>query len=82
MTDLQNFIALYKSFGIKCIVNVKIDSDTSISDIKNQHIYLSDMCFKNEQKHTNSDKFDGYVDFYSEVIFDEKGKFLSQGFWE
>ncbi len=82
MTDLKKFIKLYKSFGIKCIVNVKIDSDTSISDIKNQHIYLGDVRFDDGRKGTVSAKFDGYLDFYSEVIFDEKGKFLSQGFWE
>jgi len=27
-------------------------------------------------------KFKGYNMFFSEIIFDENGKFISQGFWE
>lgn len=77
MTDLDRFIKLYKSFGIKCIVNTKIDSED-----KTQHIYLNHAYFFDKRKCTTSEKLDGYPDFYSEVIFDEKGKFISQGFWE
>lgn len=77
MTDLKKFIALYKGFGIKCIVNTRIKSN-----IKTQHIYLNSVFFDDGRKPTISKKFDGYLDFYSEAIFDEKGKFISQGFWE
>jgi len=31
---------------------------------------------------TLSNKFQGYTGFYTEIIFDLEGKFMSQGFWE
>ena len=73
MTDLENFVALYKSFGINCLVNkyhdgrqfIKLSEDREDGDVV-----------------THSKKFTGYYDFYSTVWFTEDGQFIEQGFWE
>jgi hypothetical protein len=66
MTDLEKFILLYESFGIHLI---------SEKSTKDSNIVVHLESFDNP-------KFDGYFGFCSDVIFDENGKFLSQGFWE
>lgn len=77
MTDLDKFVALYKSFGIRCFINTRVDSN-----ITTQHIYLDGVRFDDGRKPTTSRKFDGHPGFYSEVLFNSKGKFICQGFWE
>lgn len=69
MTDLEKFMALYKGFGIDCIVT---------KTEQNQLIVLSGY----NDASTKSDKFGGYNGFYSVVEFDLNGKFLSQDFYE
>lgn len=70
MTDLEKFIELYKGFGIKCVLLEKKEWF---------EIYLKDGCHGGV---TQSEKFDGYSGFYSDVRFDKQGKFIKQGFWE
>lgn len=74
MTDLENFISLYKTFGIECQVNIIEDK---------QVIFLNGGSgYGTGYNNTDSNKFDGYGGFYSKVIFDLSGKFIMQGFWE
>lgn len=72
MTDLEKFIELYKGFGI----------DVKVFDTKRntKAIMLSDSSY--DFNFTNSDKFDGYSGFFTDIEFDNNGKFLRQGFWE
>lgn len=70
MTDLKKTIELYRVFGIECKVN---------KDEKGFNIILSG---NNIENSTCSEKFDGYLDFYSILFFDKKEKFIKQGFWE
>ena len=70
-TDLQRFVELYASFGIDCVVHQENDK---------QLIDLGDTSYTDNN--TRSNKFGGYSGFYSCVVFDSKGKFLRQGFWE
>lgn len=76
MTDLDEYVKLYKRFGIDCIVN--------IDENGNKYIQLSKMdCWSGENEEaTLSDKFDGYGDFYSIITFSKDGEFIKQGFWE
>ena len=71
MTDLERFVALYKDFGINCIVT-KLADGTS-------RIRLTDG--RGFEGATESDKFDGYG-MFTDIEFDKEGKFVSQGFWE
>lgn len=79
MTDLEKFIELYKSFGIECT-----PFDTSFDPNGIIHIVLGKKLryHEKEVRMTISDKINGYCGFYSEIIFNKDGKFLSQGFWE
>ena len=72
MTDLEKFVALYRDFGIECVV---IPGDTTQSIRLSESDYLTD-------SPTTSEKFDGYAGFYTEIVFDLNGKFINQGFWE
>lgn len=72
MSDLENFVNLYKSFGIDCIINKK----------ENEQVIILSGSGNTDMKETSSSKFDGYGGFYSDVKFDLDGKFISQGFWE
>lgn len=72
MTDLENFVLLYKSFGIDCIVSKTPDGI--------QQIILAES--QVDKGSTTSEKFGGYNQFYSTVEFDAVGKFVRQGFWE
>ena len=76
MTDLKKFIKLYKSFGIDCLVNEELYQNKMM-----KVIYFNDL-FDTNSKITRSDKFGGYAGFYSTIIFDMKGKFIGQDFWE
>ncbi len=70
-TDLEKFIELYASFGIPLEV---------IQENNGQVIMLGESV--KHSKHGYSEKFNGYACFFSDVRFDENGKFVSQGFWE
>lgn len=69
MTDLEKLIDTYKQFGIDLIVYEEDDKFK---------ITLSGW----GENSTNSDKFNGYSGFFSDLEFTKEGKFLSQGFWE
>lgn len=76
MTDLDNFISLYGKFGIECKVNIAENGKRYIK-------FLNADCWTSEDEEaTLSDKFDGYGDFYSIIVFSVDGKFIKQGFWE
>jgi len=65
-TDLEKFLALYESFGIKLKV-IKYKKGDGFCIILEKGI---------------DPKMDGYTGFYSNVFFDDEGKFIEQGFWE
>jgi hypothetical protein len=72
-TDLENFIALYKSFGL--------DLETSeITSTSGTVIVLGG--YGSEGDNTQPQLTVGYSGFCSEIEFDKEGKFISQGFWE
>ena len=68
LTDMERFIAFYKTLGI--------DLKADVDEKGNPAIYMG--CY--DQKLINL--FDGYPGFYSVVSFDKDGKFVKQGFWE
>lgn len=83
-TDLERFVELYKSFGVECMVmegvlrDDKTGDDTPVKRITlsgGKDFYAGAEC-------TQSNKFDGFLGFYSEVLFTPDGKFIGQGFWE
>ena len=67
MTDLEKFVALYKSFGIECNV---------IQKYGRQNILLGG----DSELSTTSELFEGYYGTHSEVMFDLDGKFQGQIF--
>ena len=74
VTDLQRFINLYASFGIKCKVTSWEGKPV---------IYLSaDGRYGDTMDTTTSEKLDGHSGFFSTVEFTEDGEFVKQGFWE
>ena len=74
MTDLEKFVQLYKDLCIDCKINTIKEE---------QVIYLNGGSGSSTgYNDTDSEKFDGYVGFYSDVRFDLSGKFIMQGFWE
>lgn len=79
-TDLEKFVALYKSFGIECKVN-KVDVPHQYSHMKagDQYIVLTDG--REGKNETGDSRFNGYG-MYTDIVFDSEGKFRSQGFWE
>ena len=72
---LEKFVELYKGFGIECNI---VCNDTN----DDKEIYLSGTKEYPEKYATYSDKFNGYLDFYSQVTFDGDGKFIGQDFYE
>lgn len=72
MTDLQNFIELYKSIGIELTV---------IQEEEFQIILIGESCWEHDNL-SSSKKFKGYSGFFSKIEFDKNGNFISQGFWE
>jgi len=66
MTDLDQFLALYESFGIK--LDVELDPTDG-----SRHVAI------HAHEHP---KLDGHNCFYSSIIFDADGRFVSQAFWE
>ncbi len=75
MTDLQKFIDLYKSFGIE------LKSKEIQDDIRRYPNAKTVITMWAEPGEVTGD-FDGYTPFRSDVLFDENGKFIKQGFWE
>jgi len=75
MTDLDKFIELYASLGIKCVVWNDAEDDT-------QNITLEAGGYSADGTSTVSDKIKGYSGFVSIIIFDMDGEFKSQGMWE
>ena len=73
MTDLDRFIALYASLGIQCIIS---------THDQGHQIILSAEDYSPDTERTYSEKFNGYHGFYTCVVFDHDGRFVSQGFWE
>lgn len=74
-TDLERFVELYASFGIHCKVrNGESGSEIILSEGVDFPECPDDL--------TKSEKFGGYMDFFTSVEFDKNGKFVSQGFWE
>lgn len=69
MTDLEKFIDTYSQFEIE--VKTYKDGDKIRVDLNGYG-----------ESSTNSDKFDGYGGFYSDLEFTEEGKFIRQGFYE
>lgn len=74
MTDLEKFVETYKQFGIKLHLNINPEGHTLV--------FLGYEGFQGDYKVTGNEKFEGYIGFHSDLVFDENGKFLSQGFWE
>jgi hypothetical protein len=64
--DMNKFINLYEGLGIPLQPHKRTDNKKG--------------CFI--RLIGDSKYFDGYVNFYSEITFDENGGFLCQGFWE
>lgn len=65
-TDISAFIKLYERLGIKL-------SEENFLHYNNElHIILK----------AEDEGFDGYYFFFTRIIFDKNGKFISQGFWE
>lgn len=69
MTDLEKFIDTYKQFGIDVKTYEKCDKIRIVLNGWEDHS-------------TESEKFDGYSGFYSDLEFTKEGKFLRQGFYE
>ena len=76
MTDLEKFIDTYKQFGID-VKTIEEDYKTTEEDY-NIRIDLNG----HDESSTESDKFDGYSGFCSDLEFTKEGKFIRQGFWE
>jgi hypothetical protein len=85
-TDLQKFVALYKSFGIECIVNKEKDNNSFIAFVganPNQ-----DNCFDTVSSKFRSDcirdpsmeDLAESLPAYSQIHFDADGKFILQEF--
>jgi hypothetical protein len=73
MTDLEKFIALYKELGVD--LSGKKEQDGRIVIIIKVGEFLTD-------GDSVLDKVCGYLDVYSDIVFDRNGKFISQGLWK
>jgi hypothetical protein len=73
MTDLEKFLALYESFGIKCSVFEDLENRQIVRLIVN-----NDPGRELEEGCTSSEKIDGYDRFYTDIVFDSSGKFICQ----
>jgi len=69
VTHLEKFIALYKEFGVE-LTPEETDTGTEIT--------LGADSYERERVAA----LDGYFGFFTKVIFDKQGNFVSQGFWE
>jgi len=78
MINMEKFIKLYKSLGIKIKTNpisekyhYPLNDDFNVSE-----------GFEIRLKSHSHSKFFGYSGFYTIIVFDKNGKFLGQGFYE
>lgn len=78
MTDLEKFVAIYKSFGIRCIVN-EIYAEDRVTRLK-QIILVWDTDTNILDTETYSHKFGGYLGHCTEVLFTLEGVFYKQSF--
>jgi hypothetical protein len=74
MTDLERFTIFYNKVGIK-LQPVKDQEGNNIIFRfgKDEHA---------DNEINQSDKFDGYNGFFSDIEFTQAGEFVRQGFWE
>ena len=66
MTDLEKFLELYRSVGI----------EPEINEVKNGTL------LRLEAESSRNSPFVGYMGFYTQITFDQNGKFQNQGIWE
>ena len=74
MSDLEKVIELYTELGIP--PNVTQEEDGRYVII----MKVADKKF--EDNVTYSNKFVGYLNCYTDLIFDKDGKFVAQGIWQ
>ena len=82
LTDLQKFVALYKSFGIECIVNKEHELSAAFITFVESNPHLDD------ELETTSDHFQSDIiktsagDLFAScnIWFDENGRFMHQDF--
>ena len=75
-TDLQRFVALYKSFGIDC----KIEKHPGANDMQSITLGMRDATRATE-RFTEDQRFEGYLGHFTEVLFDADGQFYGQAFF-
>ena len=73
MNDLEKIINLYNELGIPLNINQEEDGRYFFV------LQVGDKKFSDGT--TYSDRFVGYLNCYTDMIFDKEGKFISQGFW-
>ena len=71
MTDLERFLALYKSFGIDCVVKER--GEYKIITLCAYETFPDDV-------ETINKRLNGRQDHFSEVVFNLYGKFVEQTF--
>lgn len=82
-SDLYEFIKLYKRFDIELrIGSFELTKGCGECVYQIQMVESGTAAYHADEYKTESEKFDGYNGFYSEVHFDNDGKFIRQGFWE
>jgi len=70
-SDLEKFIDLYKSVGIELEVKKSEPPDEGVQMITIE-----------VNEYNMSKSITGYNGFYTNIYFDESGKFIQQGIWE
>jgi len=73
MSDIEKVIELYNSLEIPLNINQEGDGRYFIV------FRVADREFSNEATYSN--KFVGYLNCYTDMVFDKDGKFISHGFW-
>lgn len=73
MSDLELVIELYNKLEIPLNINQEEDGRYYIV------LRVADKEFSPEA--TYSQKFSGYLNCYTDMVFDAEGKLINQGFW-
>ena len=73
-TDLDKFIELYKSFGIRCVVEEGSDYNVINLTADEYDEIWSDI-------NSYSNKFTGMLGIITSIYFTKEGKFIEQSFW-
>ena len=82
-SDLFEFVKLYKRFEIELRIGAfELTKGSGEYVYQIQMISSDSLAYSADSHKTESEKFDGYNRFYSEIHFDNDGKFIKQGFWE